>query len=233
MARLHHRKGYKEERKKLRSHKSRKENIKNQRQLIMLACEGEKTERFYFEAFFDRLKRSHTISKLSCVIAPHKHTNPTGVLNDLLQCVTNTGYTYKDYEERWIVIDRDKERAGGGGHTLDDYMKAITRAKDIGVDVAWSNPSFELWYLLHFEYRNTGIDRDELIARLSKCLGKKYQKNDTNLFAELEPKVNNAIRNANRLLENAVESDAPKMNPATNVVKLVEKLFSFEQEKEQ
>jgi hypothetical protein len=131
------------------------------------------------------------------------------------------------------VIDRDKERAGGGGPTLDDYMKAITRAKDIGVDVAWSNPSFELWYLLHFEYRNTGIDRYELIARLSKCLGNKYQKNDTNLFAELESKVNNAIRNANRLLENAVESDAPKMNPATNVVKLVEKLFSFEQEKEQ
>ncbi|NLT51828.1 MAG: RloB domain-containing protein, partial [Ignavibacteria bacterium] len=112
------------------------------------------------------------------------------------------------------------------------YMKAITRAKDIGVDVAWSNPSFELWYLLHFEYRNTGIDRDEAKKRLNQLFGKEYQKNDKTLFSVLEPKVKDAIRNANRLLKEAgKEPKSAQMNPATNVVKLVEKLLEYEREK--
>jgi hypothetical protein len=62
----------------------RSENRYKQRLLVLLACEGKNTERLYFEAFFAILKARSTISPASCVFAPHQHTNPTGVLEDLL-----------------------------------------------------------------------------------------------------------------------------------------------------
>lgn len=219
------------ERKKSQAHYSRREDIKSQRLLVMISCEGEKTERFYFEEFFKQLKIAHVISKISCVIAPHDHTNPSGVLDDLLNFTTPTGATYEDYEQKWIVIDRDKERTGGGGHTLEDFNSAIERARDKDVGVAWSNPSFEIWYLLHFQFRDTGIHRDEVITRLNECFGNKYRKNDRTLFASLEPKMDSAIRNAKHLLKTPknVKLSPADTNPGTAVVELVEMLLQLDQ----
>jgi hypothetical protein len=107
-------------------------------------------------------------------------------------------------------------------------MDAITRARDIGVDVAWSNPSFEIWYLLHFQFRNTGIHRDDVVEKLGECLQRAYVKSDKSLFSSLFPKLNDAIRNANRLLRRAEEEKLPaQVNPATTVVVLVEKLRQY------
>ena len=88
-------------RNKSQTHNSRREDVKNQRLLVMISCEGKKSERFYFEEFFKQLKTAHVISKISCVIAPHDHTNPSGVLDDLLNFTTPTGATYEDYEHKW------------------------------------------------------------------------------------------------------------------------------------
>lgn len=211
---------------------SRREDTINQRLLVMIACEGERTERLYFDELFRNLKSKHTISKLSCVIAPHNHTNPSGVLDDLLGHVTPDGKNHEDYEEKWIVIDRDEERTNGGGHTKQDFMNAIERARKYDVGIAWSNPSFEIWYLLHYEYRNSGIDRDEVTVRLSEHLERPYRKNDTALYSELEGKRDTAIRHANRLLkdiENMGISPADA-NPGTKVVVLVEKLLEYGRE---
>jgi hypothetical protein len=225
MARLRRDKSSREKRKNHQSHMSRREDVLNQRLLVILACEGEKTEKLYFEEFFRQLKLSHAISKISCVFAPHSHTDPSGVLDDLLNFRSITGNTYQDYEQRWIVIDRDAERTGGGGHILENYMRAIERARENGVDVAWSNPSFEIWYLLHYHYRDTGIDRDELNRRLSECINKEYTKNDPTLFSILETKMGDAIRNAKRLLSIAERERQPaQINPGTRVVRLVETL---------
>lgn len=206
------------------------ENIRNQRLLVILACEGEKTERYYFESLFETLRKDQTLSSLSCVIAPHQHTNPTGVLKDLIGFRDAFGRTYKDYEHRWIVIDRDEERCGGGGHTLQDFNNAISGAKNNQpeVKVAWSNPSFEIWYLLHFQYRDTAIDRDQVITNLNHALSTNYEKNDPTMFTRLNPKRDDAIRNAKRLHDEAeIEEKRPAaINPGTTVYDLVNKLLN-------
>lgn len=194
----------------------------------MIACEGEKTETIYFNNLFDELKSSNIISKRSCVFAPHRHTNPLGVLQDLIDCNYN-GNTYQDFDYKWIVIDRDEERTNGGGHTKQDFSSAIERARELNISVAWSNPSFEIWYLLHYQYRDTGIHRDEVIKRLGACLNRKYEKNDGGIFVELVDKRFTAVRNAKRLYREKVEEmglTPADANPCTTVYKLIEELLN-------
>ncbi len=196
------------------------------------ACEGEKTERYYFETLFDLLKKARALTKTSCVFAPHQHTNPTGVLADLIAFQDDAKRTYKDYDHRWIVIDRDEERCGGGGHTLQDFNDAISRAasKKPKVEVAWSNPSFEIWYLLHFQYQNTAIERDQVNTCLSRALMTIYEKNDQTMYSRLQPKLIDAIRNAKRLHDEAKEAGTlpAATNPGTRVYELVNMLLSLQ-----
>ena len=212
----------------------RRENRFNQRLLVLLACEGKNTERFYFEAFFAVLKNCKTISPASCVFAPHQHTNPTGVLGDLLSFRDSAGRTSGDYEHRWIVIDRDEERHGGGGHTLEDFNEAIEKAggNRKPVRVAWSNPSFELWYLLHFHFHNTAIDRDQVIRQLERAMGKKYDKSSRDMCCLLAERLPEAIKNARRLIGEAKSMTGKVVpaaaNPATTVHELVELLQSLQ-----
>ncbi len=213
----------------------RHENKVNQRLLVILACEGRNTERFYFESYFAILKNRKTISPASCVFAPHKHTNPTGVLEDLLRFKDSAGRTCKDYEYRWIVIDRDEERHGGGGHTLQDFNKALEQARNshAAIKVAWSNPSFELWYLLHFRFHNTAIDRERVIDLLEQEMSATYNKSNPATYSLLISRLPDAIRNARRLIEEAKVSTGilipAEANPATTVHELVETLLKLQE----
>ncbi|WP_027390582.1 RloB family protein, partial [Chrysiogenes arsenatis] len=150
----------------------RRENKLEQRHLVILACEDKKSARLYFERYFEILRNARRLSGLSCVVANHQHTDPTGVLQDLLAYEGVYGNTYKDYEHRWIVIDRDEERCGGGGHTRQNFDQALEKASKNRpeIKVAWSNPCFEIWYLLHFHYHNTAIDRDQVIVKLAQAM---------------------------------------------------------------
>ena len=203
--------------KQLKLDEKRKVNIKTVRQSIILACEGTKTECLYFQDIFKELQIRHKITSDSLVIAKHSHTDPEGVLDDLLNHPNYQGFTYK-----WIVIDRDIERTNGGGHTVDNFNTALSRARGKKIKVAYSNPCFEIWYLLHLEYRNTAIDRDELVNKLEFEQG--YQKNT--LFEQ--GSVDFAIANAKRLLASYPHHNPERDNPSTTVHKLLEDLKDLE-----
>lgn len=194
----------------------RAKDTRSERQALILACEGIETEPLYFNSLFNELKKNHHIANSSLVITKHKHTDPEGVLTDLLD---HPGY--QDYDYQWIVIDRDAEKTNGGGHTLQNFKNAISEAKSKGVGIAYSNPCFEIWYLLHLDFRNTGIDRDELV----KSLEKKHHYEKNKLFTLGSQKV--AIRNAHQLLDIYHPINPAVDNPSTTVHELVELLESF------
>jgi hypothetical protein len=217
----------KEGRKKAKTLKKleRKQKTKNELIRVILACEGVVTERNYFQKIFDTLISEHNISKTSLVIAKHAHTNPKGVLEDLLNALESD----PEYEHKWIVIDRDEMRPNGGGHPLEDFNGAISSAEAKQIKVAYSNPSFEIWYLLHFEYRNTAVDRDEVIVQLEKYM--EYSKNSQMIFDMLIKNQDSAIANAKRLIA-AYEINKRQIspaidNPSTTVHELIEVLNSL------
>ena len=214
---------------------------------IIIACEDSISSPAYFKMLVSRLIKEKIITQDSFVIAKHNHTNPNGVLADLKSHKDSNGKTYKDFDHKWIVIDRDCERVNGGGHTAEDFNNALQNAKkkrsDLHVNVAYANDAFELWYLLHFEYRNTAISRGELIerviAKLKQLDSHKFsrltkdnikQENYAKLIYEaLLPMQERAILNAERLLLSYGEEHNPECdNPSTTIHKLVNILNSLD-----
>ncbi len=194
----------------------RKEKQRVERVRVLIACEGEKTEPYYFLNLIKDNKLSGSV-----VIVPHKHTNPSGVLKDL----TNHLKTDREFDYKWIVIDRDEN-----GHTLVDFNNAIQNAKKQKVSVAYSNPSFEFWYLIHFNYFTNALHRDDVIKRLRKNYISDYEKKADNIYQLLLPKQKTAIKNAKKLLKYHEETSGinpAKNNPSTTVFELVELLTSF------
>ena len=85
-----------------------------------------------------------------------------------------------------------------------------------------------MWYILHFEYLNTGIPRKDYIRKLSSLLvGQKYQKNSETIYDELLDKQPTAIRNAEKLLTEYDPHVPAKDNPSTTVHLLVQELNRF------
>lgn len=221
--------------------KREREN-KNKVPDVIIACEDEVSAPTYFKMIVSKLIKEKIITQDSFVIADHKHTNPLGVLEDLKNYKSDNGKIYKNFEHKWIVIDRDIERVNGGGHKREDFNNAIIGAKLSKVEVAYVNDSFELWYLLHFDYRNTAILRDEILEKVIEKLQTKNphkfsqlnkknikQENYTKLiFDELLELQETAIKNAGRLFNSYRGNHNPESdNPSTNIHLLVEVLNSL------
>ncbi len=220
----------------------RNKNDKSKVPDVIISCEDSISAPTYFQIIVDKLIKEKKITQDSFVIVPHDGiTHPSGVLAKLKDYKDDNGKIYKNFEHKWIVIDRDKERVNGGGHKAEDFNLAIQKAKSkkaiYNVEVAYANDSFELWYLLHFDYRCTAILRDdinkELIKKLKEKNSHKFSKltkqniknnNYTKyVFDEILENQENAINNAERLLETYGEND----NPSTTVHKLVKVLNSL------
>lgn len=209
---------------------------------VIIACEDSVSSPTYFQKIIDKLIKNKRITQDSFIIVPHSgKTHPTGILEDLKNYSDENNKKYTDFEHKWIVIDRDIERVNGGGHTAEDFNNAIKNAKskrkDLNIEVAYSNDSFELWYLLHFHYRSTGILRDEIIKKVIEELKKvephKFsklnkdnikEKNYTKMiFETLFDRQETAINNAKKLLISYGSSHNPEQdNPSTTVHNLIE-----------
>jgi RloB-like protein len=208
----------------------RKQNTRDERKMLIIACEDSVSAPLYFRAIFSDLIRNHAISAKSLVIPDHKHTNPTGVLQDLLSYPN-----YQDFDHKWIVIDRDEERTKVGsdnnksGHALEDFNQSISNAHSNGIKVAYSNPCFEIWYLLHFEYTSAPIDRKQLVTQLEH----KYQYAKNKLFVQVlnQELQDKAIKNSERLIQSWIEINGTTNfatdNPSTTVHDLVKLLKTF------
>ena len=215
---------------------SRKKDTRNKVLSVIIACEDEASAPTYFKLIVEGLKDNRVITQDSLVIAKNNHNNPMGVLKDLLNHKEDEK-SYKDFEHKWIVIDRDAPRVNGGGHSTSDFNGALSSAESKKVEVAYANDSYELWYLLHFNYRETAILRDEILEEVIKKLKEKnstkfrdldneniksreYTKYIYEELLELQPK---AIKNAKKLLESYGETHNPESdNPSTTIHKLVE-----------
>lgn len=109
--------------------------------LVIISCEGTKTEPNYLMTIINMLIQKGKIARGSVVIADHQHTDPLGVLNDLV----NYKYDYTLFEKKWIVIDRDEIRSissNSSGHPEENFVTALTEAEKLNIEVAWSNPCF-------------------------------------------------------------------------------------------
>jgi hypothetical protein len=125
-----------------------------------------------------------------------------------------------DYDQVWCVFDRDS-------FPVLAFNEAISLAQREGIKVAYSNEAFELWYLLHFDFLNTGISRAAYITLLTERIGRRYEKNSRDMYDTLESRQQIAIENAKRLLKIYSPCRPAEDNPSTTVHLLVIELLKF------
>ena len=183
----------------------------NPKDLLLIVCEGKKTEPNYFKSF--------RVSSAQVKIV--------GLGVNTLSLVEQTIVYKKDaakyrikYDQIWCVFDRDN-------NTCQNIQDAFVLAKREGVNIAFSNEAFELWYLLHFKYQTTFLDRHECVRQLNSAAGFKYKKNDETMYEKILDKQVLAINNAKRLLTQYVPHNPSRDNPSTTVHVLVEQLNQF------
>ena len=143
---------------------ARPEPIRLERPVILIVCEGENTEKSYFNQF--RL----TSAKL---VALGEGYNTTGLVNRAIQ-LSEKG----EYEQVWCVFDKDD-------FLSQDFNNAVTIATANGFGVAYSNQAFEYWLLLHFEdHQGGGMQRSEYNDSINEYLeafGCAYDGNDSKI----------------------------------------------------
>ena len=116
------------------------------------------------------------------------------------------------YDEVWCVFD------------VDDHPKladARQQARDNGIQLAVSNPCFEIWALLHFRDQTAHIQRKAVRSRLKKHLPA-YEKELP--FDQLKPHYEDAVQRAERLDDRCERDGCPGANPSTGVHRLSERI---------
>lgn len=191
----------------------------------LIVTEGTKTEPLYFEAIRLRVNnRYHGQWVTMEVVGTGKHTR--GLLD---RAVTLAEESATGFSHVWVVLDKDSFPA-------EDFNSVVQGCQDLDAGGAvfhaiWSNECFELWYILHFEYLQTPLSRDDYEGKLTGYLDNlgigRYAKNRKDMFDILEPRLKEAQRNAKRL-EKMNEGKTPAEScPGTAVHQMIEHLLPY------
>ncbi|MDG6224564.1 MAG: RloB family protein [Candidatus Thermoplasmatota archaeon] len=194
-----------------RGYSRRRDRTRRSFNTVLVVCEGLKTERIYLKGLNERYGRVHILPV---------HSGSTDVRSMVRFAVgKRREYQFRegDGNETWCVFDVDEKDD-------DELLQWIPYAERNGVMVALSNPSFELWYLLHFDYRPGPTDRYKVLEDLKRSIPD-YEKSGCYNHI-LYPLTMNAIDNSKRLNKEhsriGVDLNSKKANPSTQVFKLIE-----------
>lgn len=126
---------------KLKNYKNRLD--RRTRKLFVVACEGQRSEEIYLRFFTAQMRR---VELISLSTGEDGRSGP----NDLLRRLQDWKREKrgKTEVEFWMVLDVDHHFSGR--HSIRTH-ETLSEARRCGIQVAVSNPRFELWLLLHFE----------------------------------------------------------------------------------
>jgi hypothetical protein len=196
---------------------NRNKNKQNLRVYFLIVCEGEKTEPNYFRKFPKQVGKY-----IFDIEYDGGEMNTLGVVETAIELRDKSP---RKYDRVWAVFDRDSFPAG-------NFNAAIAKAKANGINCAWSNEAFELWYLLHFQYRNTPMSRDDYKMAIESEIKThlenfRYAKNSTEMYALLQKYGNQdqAIANAEKLSNSYDNQKFAAHNPRTQIYELVNQLI--------
>lgn len=129
---------------------------------------------------------------------------------------------YQGFDQYYLVFDRDDNSAT-------EIQQAIQIAQRNRIRWIFSNPCFELWFLLHYALHESETDPHSLKNRLLCQHIDQYHRTMPGVYEHLVPLQSNAFRNARKLLDNWQDwkNQLHQANPSTNVLELVEHMNRF------
>ena len=205
------------------SSKSRKRTPKKIRYRILIVCEGIATEPNYFRS----IGRKYGAGMVYELTIQGEGANTVQVVDKAIELQAKAS---PKYDSVWAVFDKDS-------FSDNSFNTAIRKAKSNGIDCAWSNEAFELWYLYHFHNRVTAMSRTEYKKSISDAVNKsehyqerkpyQYEKNakDTLDILQKYGSQDNAIKWAEAQSQTFTDAKYARHNPCTMVFRLVRQLI--------
>ena len=192
-----------------RAHR-RQLHSKEQKRRIRVLTEGAVTEQSYLREF--------CAEGINLEFAQTSGFAPLSLVQRARQELKQDKRSHVDerFDDIWCVFDRDEH----------PHLKpAIQEARDAGINIAFSNPCFELWLVWHLENQSAHVER-RAIQRRCQDLGLIQGKQITK---EAMPKLRDGFpeaRHRAKSLDKSRESDGTEYgaNPHSDVWRLVELL---------
>lgn len=180
---------------------------------VVIFCEGQRTEPEYLEELKSQYPQSLLeIEVVGAVGVPRTLFDKAREEKSRVKNRLKRGESFADRDTFWIVCDRDE-------HPL--LEQTVNDAARCGIEVALSDPCFELWLLLHLEDFDKPDDRHELKRRLGSLAPRKQS--DTGKvcdFAELVQHVEKAEARAQAQFNRRAEEGIPPQRPFTTMYRL-------------
>lgn len=185
----------------------------------LIICCGVRTEKNYFNNIAMIIKRNYPKQTgINFDIEPDP-VDPQKMAKHL-----SNRKDLSSYQHIWVVFDKDdfeKDNFDNAVQIVNERNKKNTKK----FHALWSNECIELWFLLHFEYMNADITRNQYFEKLGRYLGASYEKNDKDIVVKMMlagGKLENAVKNANKLQKINSGNTPSNCKPATNVVEFFE-----------
>jgi hypothetical protein len=184
--------------------------------LVLIVCEGGKTEPKYLQELRDAFKLSTANIRIA---GDECGSSPRSVVDYAL----TTYRKEKKYNRVFCVFDKDRHPS---------YNEALERirtarmGKGDTIEAITSVPCFEVWILLHFGYTTKAFgstgSSGSICASVIKALKKHisvYDKGTGGLFSSLMERLPDAMIHASQLVKHTEESGSD--NPSTKMHQLV------------
>lgn len=197
---------------------ARREPFRDPRPLMLIVCEGEKTEPQYFRQF----ALNHENSRVRIELGDKSGAPMTLVkaAKAYKSAAEKAARRERDqnlvYDSVWCVFDIDE-------HPHVHEAREMADANQIRLAI--SNPCFELWLVLHLR-ESPGMKHRHVMQSLLKTLIPDYD--EAVDFKHFAPGYERAVERARKLDSLAEQIREPGRNPTTNVYKLTESIISDE-----
>lgn len=180
---------------------------------FVLFCEGKNTEPAYFSAF----RRTLTGALIDIETRPGIGV-PMTVATEAVKYAKSQGLTkssrrrknsFEKKDEVWAVFDRDQHPK---------FSQAVKLCQDNNIEVARSNPCFELWLILH-EQDYDQVNHHRAVQKELKKLRPEYddQRRKIPDCNDMVTRVKSAEKRGEKQLNRREAEGCPYGNPSTTV----------------
>jgi hypothetical protein len=189
------------------------------RKRILIVCEGEVTETTYFKDIGRRVRTHLEIQAIGPAGVPVTAVRKAVAIKKASEAAAKKeANAFLKYDEIWCAIDVDNHQ---------NISQALDQARANGINVAISNPCFELWILLHFQDQRKHIDRVALKSLCKKHIPKYEKVPPCDL---LHSKRQLALGRGKELEKWQSKMGRTRENPSTGVYRLVERIIGLTDE---
>ncbi|MBW1700308.1 MAG: RloB domain-containing protein [Deltaproteobacteria bacterium] len=200
----------------------RRQAMKAPYDVVLIVCEGGKTEPNYF----NELKKAFRLSNANIKVCG-LGSDPLSVVNFAIEAFREE----PEFDRVYCVFDRDRHTTYPAALDKIRHIRLGRKSKIFAIP---SVPCFEFWLLLHFTHTTRPFDAPPgdsicftVIEELKKYLPV-YQKGDQDIFNKTRDKLDDAIINARRVKQ--FHQTSGTKNPSTEVHTLVEYLRDLKKE---